>query len=131
MNQDTAVSGWQHLYLHLYASAVSLQCRKRHLPDTRRSSWVRRLWPAEAMRSAAKKAGLVPVVEEAACNVDAGAVLTRSGGSHRITDSQTPRDALPSAFQVFRKDIGAVATARPWYTCFTNGVYQILARRPR
>eukprot|EP00439_Symbiodinium_sp_Y106_P068956 s1975_g11.t2 len=45
------------------------------------------LWPAEAMRSAATKAGLVPVVEE---------------------------------------DIGAVATARPWYTCFTNGVYQIL-----
>ena len=24
MNQDTAVSGWQHFYLHLYASAVSL-----------------------------------------------------------------------------------------------------------
>jgi len=45
------------------------------------------LWPAEAMRAAAKKAGLVPVIEE---------------------------------------DIGAVSTARPWYTCFTNGVYQIL-----
>ncbi|CAJ1455158.1 unnamed protein product [Effrenium voratum] len=46
------------------------------------------LWPAQAMRDAAQRAGLVPVVEE---------------------------------------DIGAVADARPWYTCFTNGVYQILA----
>ncbi|CAK9118585.1 unnamed protein product, partial [Durusdinium trenchii] len=46
------------------------------------------LWPAEAMRAAAQKAGLVPVVEE---------------------------------------DIGAGPNVRPWYTCFTNGVYQILA----
>lgn len=46
------------------------------------------LWLAQAMRDAALKAGLVPVVEE---------------------------------------DIGAVPNARPWYTCFTNGIYQILA----
>eukprot|EP00438_Fugacium_kawagutii_P004812 Skav200846 [mRNA] locus=scaffold2131:193758:195111:- [translate_table: standard] len=46
------------------------------------------LWHAQAMRDAARKAGLVPIVEE---------------------------------------DIGAVPNARPWYTCFTNGVYQILA----
>eukprot|EP00440_Ansanella_granifera_P047860 gb/GFBE01051840.1/.p1 GENE.gb/GFBE01051840.1/~~gb/GFBE01051840.1/.p1 ORF type:complete len:366 (+),score=97.32 gb/GFBE01051840.1/:1-1098(+) len=46
------------------------------------------LWPAQAMRDAARKAGLVPIVEE---------------------------------------DIGAVANARPWYTCFTsNGLYYIL-----
>merc|ERR1719263_921555 len=47
------------------------------------------LWPAHAMRDAACKAGLVPIVEE---------------------------------------DIGAVANARPWYTCFTStGIYHLLA----
>ena len=39
------------------------------------------------MRDAARKAGLVPLLEE---------------------------------------DIAVVQDARPWYTCFTNGVYQIL-----
>lgn len=29
------------------------------------------------------------------------------------------------------EDIGAVQGARPWYTCFTNGVYQILVPSKR
>ena len=59
-----AAAGWQHLYLHLYASVLTRVPSSPH--EVRGASRDRvRLWPAEAMRSAAKKAGLVPAVEEA------------------------------------------------------------------
>lgn len=68
------------------------------------------------------KPGLVPVIEEDRSRLECFAVLLFQKTGHAL------RFDLPIIGAMWSwQDIGAVPNARPWYTCFTNGVYQCLA----